>query len=107
ANPAPLRRIIEFRASGQHERLTRLRYIEDVRGVAHMETTPPPTHGKAATSILLPGDAVLKELRRFGSHMRIFPRHIRAPHAEQWIFVWGTVSCDGVGVFQPRHAQDS
>ncbi|ESS55671.1 hypothetical protein TCDM_12837 [Trypanosoma cruzi Dm28c] len=32
ANPAPLRRIIGFRAPTPHERLTRLRYIEDVRG---------------------------------------------------------------------------
>ncbi|RNC32378.1 hypothetical protein TcCL_Unassigned05018 [Trypanosoma cruzi] len=32
ANPATLRRIIGFRAPTQHERLTLLRCIEDVRG---------------------------------------------------------------------------
>ncbi|RNC34396.1 hypothetical protein TcCL_Unassigned02814 [Trypanosoma cruzi] len=32
ANPAPLRRIIGFRTTTQHERLTLPRYIEDVRG---------------------------------------------------------------------------
>ncbi|RNE99359.1 hypothetical protein TcG_12021 [Trypanosoma cruzi] len=34
ANPAPLRRIIAFRTPTQHERLTRLRCIEEVRGAA-------------------------------------------------------------------------
>ncbi|RNE97257.1 hypothetical protein TcG_12670, partial [Trypanosoma cruzi] len=34
ASPAPLRRIIAFRTPTQHERLTRLRCIEEVRGAA-------------------------------------------------------------------------
>ncbi|RNF02056.1 hypothetical protein TcG_11313 [Trypanosoma cruzi] len=38
ASPAPLRRIIAFRASTQHKRLTRLRYIEHLRGAACSET---------------------------------------------------------------------
>ncbi|KAF8290609.1 hypothetical protein TcBrA4_0121160 [Trypanosoma cruzi] len=37
-NPAPLRRIVGFRAPTQHERLTRLRYIDDVRGAVCSET---------------------------------------------------------------------
>ncbi|RNC53133.1 hypothetical protein TcCL_ESM09569 [Trypanosoma cruzi] len=39
--------------------------------------------------------------------MGIFPHHTRASHAEHRIFVCDTVSCDGVGVLQPRHAQDA
>ncbi|RNC38172.1 hypothetical protein TcCL_NonESM12608 [Trypanosoma cruzi] len=87
-NPAPLRRIVGFRAPTQHERLTLLRYIEDVRGVICAETTPSSILGKAATTIPLPGDAVLKELRRVRRHMEISPDHIRAPHAEQRIVTW-------------------
>ncbi|EAN81413.1 hypothetical protein Tc00.1047053507973.20 [Trypanosoma cruzi] len=107
ASQAPLRRIIGFRAPTQHERLTFLWYIEEVRGAVCSETTPSSILGKAATTIPLPRDAVLKELRRVCSHMRIFPHHIRASHAEHRIFVCDTVSCDGVGVFRPRHANDS
>ncbi|KAF5216780.1 hypothetical protein ECC02_010417 [Trypanosoma cruzi] len=106
ANLAPLRRIIGFRAFTQHERLTLLRYIEDVRGAICLETMPP-THGNAVTTIPLPGDAVLDGMRRVCCHMEIFPHHTRVSHAEQRIFVCDTVSCDGVGVFQPRHAQDA
>ncbi|EAN98628.1 hypothetical protein TcCL_ESM08809 [Trypanosoma cruzi] len=102
ANLAPLRRIVGFRAFTQHERLTLLRYIEDVRGAICLETMPP-THGNAVTTIPLPGDAVLDEMRRVCCHMEIFPHHTRVSHAEQRIFVCDTVSCDGVGVFQPRH----
>ncbi|EAN86710.1 hypothetical protein C3747_162g24 [Trypanosoma cruzi] len=46
-------------------------------------------------------------MRRVCSHMRIFPHHIRAPHAEPRIFFCDNVSCSGVGVLQPRHAQDA
>ncbi|KAF5215980.1 hypothetical protein ECC02_011282 [Trypanosoma cruzi] len=106
ANPAPLRRIIGFLEPTQHERLTLLWYIEDVRGAICLETMPP-THGNAVTSILLPRDAVLDGMRRVCSHMGIFPHHTRVSHAEQRIFVCDTVSCDGVSVFQPRHAQDA
>ncbi|ESS60487.1 hypothetical protein TCDM_11988 [Trypanosoma cruzi Dm28c] len=81
-NPAPLRRIVGFRAPTRHECLTRLRYIDDVRGAVCSETAPSSIPGKAATTIPLPGDAVLKELRRVRSHMGISPDHIRAPHAE-------------------------
>ncbi|ESS62244.1 hypothetical protein TCDM_10122 [Trypanosoma cruzi Dm28c] len=38
ASPAPLRRIVVFRAPTPHERLTRLRYIEDVCGAICSET---------------------------------------------------------------------
>ncbi|KAF8285308.1 hypothetical protein TcYC6_0010520 [Trypanosoma cruzi] len=41
ANPAPLRRIIGFRAPTRHERLTLPRYIEDVRGAICLEAMPP------------------------------------------------------------------
>ncbi|RNF06256.1 hypothetical protein TcG_10405 [Trypanosoma cruzi] len=104
ANPAPLRRTIGFRAPRQHERLTRLRYIEDVRGVAPTETTPPPTHGKAAAIVPLPGGAVLDGARRVCDCM-VSPDHICTPHAEHRIAVWDTVSRDRAGVFQPRRAQ--
>ncbi|EAN97738.1 hypothetical protein Tc00.1047053507237.320 [Trypanosoma cruzi] len=107
ASPAPLRRIIGFRAPTQHERLTRLRYIEDVRGAIRLETAPLPILGKAATTISLPGDAVLNGLRRVRRHMGISPHHIRAPHAEHRVVFWGTVSCSGLGVLQPRHARDA
>ncbi|ESS55144.1 hypothetical protein TCDM_13401 [Trypanosoma cruzi Dm28c] len=69
ANPAPLRRIIGCRAPTPHERLTRLRYIEEKRGAVCLETAPSSIPGKTATSIPLPGDAVFKELRRFRGHM--------------------------------------
>ncbi|RNC54051.1 hypothetical protein TcCL_ESM08561 [Trypanosoma cruzi] len=105
ANLAPLRRIIGFRAPTQHEHLTRLLYIEDVRGAIRLETMPSSMPGKAVTTILLPRDGVLRVLRRVRSHMRVFPHHTRASHAEHRIVVWGTVSRNEVGVFQPRHAQ--
>ncbi|RNC42103.1 hypothetical protein TcCL_NonESM08272 [Trypanosoma cruzi] len=60
-----------FPGTTEHERLTILRYIEDVRGATCLETAPSSILGKAATSILLPGDAVLKELRRVCGHMEI------------------------------------
>ncbi|KAF8278948.1 hypothetical protein TcBrA4_0105850 [Trypanosoma cruzi] len=107
AGPAPLRRIVGFRAPTQHKRLTRLRYIEDVRGAVCLETAPPSITVKASTTVPLPGDAVLKELRRVRSHMGISPDHIRAPHAEHRVFARDTVSCSGVGVFRPRHAKDA
>ncbi|RNC53486.1 hypothetical protein TcCL_ESM09191 [Trypanosoma cruzi] len=107
ANLALLRRIIGFRAPTQHERLTRLRYIEDVRGAIRLETAPLPILGKAATTISLPGDAVLNGLRRVRRRMEISPDRIRAPHAEHRVVVWGTVSCSGLGVLQPRHARDA
>ncbi|RNC39113.1 hypothetical protein TcCL_NonESM11575 [Trypanosoma cruzi] len=91
----------------QHERLTRLRYIEGVRGAICLEAMPSSIHWKAATTISLPGDAVLNGLRRVRRHMEISPRHIHAPHAEHRIVVWGTVSRSGLGVFQPRHAKDA
>ncbi|KAF8307984.1 hypothetical protein TcBrA4_0002380 [Trypanosoma cruzi] len=107
ANPAPLRRIVVFRAPTQHERLRRFRCIEDVRGAVCLETAPPSIPGKAATTIPLPGDAVLKELRRVRSHRRISSDHIRAPHAEHRVFARDTANCSGVGVFRPRHAKDA
>ncbi|RNC52387.1 hypothetical protein TcCL_ESM10393, partial [Trypanosoma cruzi] len=56
ASPALLRRIIGFRAPTQHERLTRLRYIEDVRGAICSETMAPSSiHWKAATTISAAG----------------------------------------------------
>ncbi|KAF8281884.1 hypothetical protein TcYC6_0006680 [Trypanosoma cruzi] len=87
ASPAPLRRIVGFRAPTQHERLSRLRYIEDVRGATCSETAPLSILGKAATTFPLPGDAVLNGLRRVRRHMGISPHHIRAPHAEHRIVV--------------------
>ncbi|KAF5216048.1 hypothetical protein ECC02_011210 [Trypanosoma cruzi] len=39
--------------------------------------------------------------------MGISPDHIRAPHAEQRIVARDAVSCNEVGVFQPRHAKDA
>ncbi|KAF5218121.1 hypothetical protein ECC02_008989 [Trypanosoma cruzi] len=102
ANLAPLRRIVGFLEPTQHERLTLLWYIEDVRGAVCLETMPP-THGNALTSILLPRDALLDGMRRVCCHMGIFPHHTRVSHAERRIFVCDTVSCDGVSVFQPRH----
>ncbi|KAF8284541.1 hypothetical protein TcYC6_0014900 [Trypanosoma cruzi] len=107
SSPAPLRRIVGFRAPTRHERLTRLRYIEDVRGAVCSETTPSSIPGKAATTILLPGDAVLKELRRVRSRMGISPDRIRAPLVEHRVFARDTVSCSGVDVFQPRHVKDT
>ncbi|EAN88887.1 hypothetical protein TcCL_Unassigned01112 [Trypanosoma cruzi] len=107
ASPAPLRRIVGLRAPTRHERLTRLSYIEDVRGAVCSETTPSSIPGKAARTILLPGDAVLKELRRVRSRMRISPDHIRAPLVDHRVFARDTVGCSGVGVFRPRHAKDA
>ncbi|RNC38268.1 hypothetical protein TcCL_NonESM12498 [Trypanosoma cruzi] len=106
-NPVPLRRIVGFRAPTQHERLTLLWYVEEVRGAICLETMPSSILGKAATTIPLPRDAVLKELRRVFRHMGISPHHIRASHAEHRIVAWGTVSRSGLGVFQPRHAKDT
>ncbi|KAF5220072.1 hypothetical protein ECC02_006865 [Trypanosoma cruzi] len=108
ASSAPLRTIIGFRAPTQHERLTRLRYIEDVRGAICSETMSPLSIlGKAATTISLPGDAVLNGLRRVCFQMGISPDRIRAPHAAPRVVFWGTVSRNEVGVFQPRHARDA
>ncbi|EKF98852.1 hypothetical protein TCSYLVIO_010244, partial [Trypanosoma cruzi] len=64
ASPAPLRRIIGFRALTQHERLTRLRYMEDVRGAA-----PLGNHGIVNTleggdDYFSAGGCVLDGLRR-------------------------------------------
>ncbi|RNC38198.1 hypothetical protein TcCL_NonESM12579 [Trypanosoma cruzi] len=70
-NPVPLRRIVGFRAPTQHERPTLLWYVEEVRGAICLEAMPPSILGKAATTIPLPGDAVLKELRRVFRHMGI------------------------------------
>ncbi|PWV07139.1 hypothetical protein C3747_105g111 [Trypanosoma cruzi] len=39
--------------------------------------------------------------------MRISPDHIRAPLVEHRVFARETVSCSGVGVFQPRHAKNA
>ncbi|EKG01211.1 hypothetical protein TCSYLVIO_007800, partial [Trypanosoma cruzi] len=69
ASPAPLRRIIGFRASTQHERLTRLRYMEDVRGAA-----PLGNHGIVNTleggdDYFSAGGCVLDGLRRVRHHM--------------------------------------
>ncbi|EKF28983.1 hypothetical protein MOQ_007249, partial [Trypanosoma cruzi marinkellei] len=58
-SPTPLRRIIGSRALTQHERLTRLLYVEDVRGAIRLEAMPPSMRGRAATTIPLPRDAVL------------------------------------------------
>ncbi|KAF5213782.1 hypothetical protein ECC02_013675 [Trypanosoma cruzi] len=99
ASPAPLRRIVGFRAPTQHKRLTLLCYIEDVRGAVCSETTPSSIPGKAATTIPLPGDAVFDGMRRVRSHMGISPDRIRASHAEHRILAWDTVSCSGVAVF--------
>ncbi|KAF8291302.1 hypothetical protein C3747_57g153 [Trypanosoma cruzi] len=107
ANLAPLRRIVGFLEPTQHERLTFLWYIEEERGAICSETMPQSIHRNAVTSIPLPRDAVLDGMRRVRSHMGIFPHHTRASHAEHRIFVRDTVSRDGVGIFQPRHAQDA
>ncbi|RNF04200.1 hypothetical protein TcG_10834 [Trypanosoma cruzi] len=96
ANPAPLRRIIGFRALTQHERLTRLRYMEDVRGAA-----PLGNHGIVNT--LEGGDDYFSAGRcRFRRTATRPP-----PHAERRIVARDTASCSGLGVFQPRHARDA
>ncbi|EKF38240.1 hypothetical protein MOQ_001552 [Trypanosoma cruzi marinkellei] len=107
AGPAPLQKIVGSRGPTQHERATRPRCIEDVRGMICSETTPSSIIGKAATTIPLPRYSVVNKLRRVRSHMRISPHHIRTPHAEHRIDAWDTVSCSGVGVFQPRHVNDA
>ncbi|ESS60672.1 hypothetical protein TCDM_11786 [Trypanosoma cruzi Dm28c] len=87
ASPAPLRRIIGFRALTQHERLTRLRYMEDVRGAICLETMGSSIHWKAATTISLPGDAVLDGPRRVRHHMlstELLPGTLRA--AAGWAY---------------------
>ncbi|KAF8277778.1 hypothetical protein TcBrA4_0110950 [Trypanosoma cruzi] len=59
--------------------------------------------GRAATSIPLPGDAVLKELRRVLIHMEISPDQVRAPHAEHRIVTWDTL---GYSHGTPRTVSD-
>ncbi|EKF99525.1 hypothetical protein TCSYLVIO_009555, partial [Trypanosoma cruzi] len=69
ASPAPLRRIIGFRAPTQHERLTRLRYMEDVRGAAPLGNHGIVNTRKGGDDYFSAGRCVLDGLRRVRHHM--------------------------------------
>ncbi|EKG03738.1 hypothetical protein TCSYLVIO_005210, partial [Trypanosoma cruzi] len=107
ANPAPLRRIVGFRAPTKHKRLTLLRCIEDVRSPIYSEPMPPSMHNQLATSIPLPRDAVINGLHRVCNIIGIFHSHNRAPPIQNRIFPWDTVRCNNVEFNQPRFAQDA
>ncbi|RNE97790.1 hypothetical protein TcG_12486 [Trypanosoma cruzi] len=108
ANPAPLRKILWLLALTQHERLTLLRFIEDVRGAICLEAIPSSILGKAATTpIALTRDAVVNGLHRVCNTIAIFHSHNRAPPIQHRIFLWDTVRCNKVEFNQPRFAQDA
>ncbi|PWV01894.1 hypothetical protein C4B63_3g873 [Trypanosoma cruzi] len=69
---------------------------------------PPSMHGKAATSIPLPRDAVINGLHRFCNITEMPRNHLRAPLLFKIVFFpWDTVSCNKVRFYQPRFAQDA
>ncbi|PWV19667.1 hypothetical protein C3747_9g264 [Trypanosoma cruzi] len=68
---------------------------------------PPSMHGKAATSIPLPRDAVINGLLRVCGIIGTPHNHIRAPLAQHRIFPWDTVICSGVRFYQPLFAEDA
>ncbi|RNE97277.1 mucin TcMUCII, partial [Trypanosoma cruzi] len=107
ANPAPLRRIVGFRALTQHKRLTLLRCIEDVRSPIYSEPVPPSMHNKLAAPIALPRDAVINGLHRVCNTIAIPHSHNRAPPIQNRNFLWDTVRCNKVEFNQPRFAQDA
>ncbi|ESS62193.1 hypothetical protein TCDM_10164 [Trypanosoma cruzi Dm28c] len=107
ANPAPLRRIVGFRALTKLKRLTLLRCIEDVCSPIYSEPMPQSMHNQLATSIPLPRDAVINELRRVCNIIAIPHSHNRAPPIQHRNFLWDTVRCNKVEFNQPRFAQDA
>ncbi|RNF01701.1 mucin TcMUCII, partial [Trypanosoma cruzi] len=64
-------------------------------------------HGKAATSIPLPRDALVNGLRRVCNIIGIPHNHNRAPLAQHRIIPWETVRCNKVEFNQPRFAKDA
>ncbi|PWU92617.1 hypothetical protein C4B63_36g134 [Trypanosoma cruzi] len=104
----PLQKILWILALTQHERLTLLRFIEDVRGAICLEAIPSSILGKAAkTSFPLPRDAVINGLRRVCNNIAIPHSHNRAPPIQHRNFLWDTVRCNKVEFNQPRFAQDA
>ncbi|KAF5216090.1 hypothetical protein ECC02_011162 [Trypanosoma cruzi] len=95
------------RALTQYERYIRLYDHEDLRSLIYSEPMPPSIHGKAATSIPLPRDAVINGLLRVCDIIGTPHNHIRAPLAQHRIFSWDTVICDRVGFYQPLFAKDA
>ncbi|PWV17686.1 hypothetical protein C3747_17g487 [Trypanosoma cruzi] len=68
---------------------------------------PPSMHGKVATSIPLPRDAVINGLLRVCEIIGTPRKHIRAPLAQHRIFPWDTVICNKVRFYQPLFANDA
>ncbi|PWU92599.1 hypothetical protein C4B63_36g96 [Trypanosoma cruzi] len=108
ANLFPLQKILWILALTQHERLTLLRFIEDVRGAICLEAIPSSILGKAVkTSFPLPRDAVINELHRVCNTIAIPHNHNRAPPIQHRNFLWDTVRCNKVEFNQPCFAQDA
>ncbi|RNC38583.1 hypothetical protein TcCL_NonESM12157 [Trypanosoma cruzi] len=90
ANPAPLRRNIGFRAPTQHERLTLLRCIEDVRSLSTRKLCRRPCM-KGGGINPAPEDAVINGLRRVCNIIGIPHSHNRAPPIQHRNFSSGTL----------------
>ncbi|KAF8303792.1 hypothetical protein TcYC6_0041400 [Trypanosoma cruzi] len=108
ANLLPLRNILWLRETTQHERHARFHNHEDLRSLIHSELMPPSMHGKAATSIPLPKDAVINGLERVCGTIGIPHNHNHAPPITQHrIIPWDAVGCNKVEFYQPRFANDA
>ncbi|RNC33156.1 mucin TcMUCII [Trypanosoma cruzi] len=68
---------------------------------------PPSMHGKAATSIPPPRDAVINGLERVCDIIGTPHNHNRAPLAQHRIFPRDTVGCNNVELYRPRFANDA
>ncbi|KAF5216424.1 hypothetical protein ECC02_010802 [Trypanosoma cruzi] len=108
ANLLRLRKILWVRETNQHERHARFHNHEDLRYLIHSELMPPSMHGKAATSIPLPKDAVINGLERVCGTIGIPHNHNHAPPITQHrIIPWDAVGCNKVEFYQPRFANDA
>ncbi|EKG03750.1 hypothetical protein TCSYLVIO_005198 [Trypanosoma cruzi] len=103
----PLQKILWPRETTQHEHHVSFHNYENLRSPIYSEPMPPSMHNKLATSIPLPRDAVINELRRVCNNIGIFHSHNRAPPIQHRNFLWDTVRCNKMEFNQPPFAQDA